>query len=141
MNKTRIDAIEKVASIKPPETVSVAFDINDYGTDVFGIECMRERLPKPVFKTLYKTIVEGSPLDASVADDVANAMKRWAIDKGATHYTHWFQPLTGATAEKHDAFLEPDSNGKAINSFSGKRGSFTMLSRMSSVWGKYLFKE
>ena len=103
MNKTRIDAIEKVASIKPPETVSVAFDINDYGTDVFGIECMRERLPKPVFKTLYKTIVEGSPLDASVADDVANAMKRWAIDKGATHYTHWFQPLTGATAEKHDA--------------------------------------
>ena len=118
MNKTRIDAIEKVAAIRVPESSETGFDINEFGTDVFGIECMRERLPKPVFKTLYKTLAEGSPLDASVADDVANAMKRWALDKGATHYTHWFQPLTGTTAEKHDAFMEPDSNGKAIYSFS-----------------------
>ena len=120
MNKTRIDAIERVAAIKVPATEKIGFDINEFGTDVFGIECMRERLPKPVFKTLYKTLTEGSPLDPSIADDVANAMKRWALDKGATHYTHWFQPLTGATAEKHDAFLEPEPNGKAINAFSGK---------------------
>ena len=120
MNKTRIDAIERVAASKVPATEKIGFDINEFGTDVFGIECMRERLPKPVFKTLYKTLTEGSPLDPSIADDVANAMKRWALDKGATHYTHWFQPLTGATAEKHDAFLEPEPNGKAINAFSGK---------------------
>ena len=116
MNKTRIDAIERVAAIKVPATEKIGFDINEFGTDVFGIECMRERLPKPVFKTLYKTLTEGSPLDPSIADDVANAMKRWALDKGATHYTHWFQPLTGATAEKHDAFLEPEPYGKKYSS-------------------------
>ena len=120
MNRTRIDAIERVAARKETAAGTTKFELSDYGSDVFSIECMRERLPKPVFKTLYKTITEGSPLDASIADDVANAMKQWAIEKGATHYTHWFQPLTGATAEKHDAFLEPDGNGKAISVFSGK---------------------
>ena len=120
MNRTRIDAIERVAARKETAAGTPKFELGDYGSDVFSIECMRERLPKPVFKTLYKTITEGSPLDASIADDVANAMKQWAIEKGATHYTHWFQPLTGATAEKHDAFLEPDGNGKAISVFSGK---------------------
>ena len=120
MNRTRIDAIERVAARKETSGETPKFELGDYGSDVFSIECMRERLPKPVFKTLYRTITEGSPLDASIADDVANAMKQWAIEKGATHYTHWFQPLTGATAEKHDAFLEPDGNGKAISVFSGK---------------------
>ena len=120
MNRTRIDAIERVVARKETAAGTTKFELSDYGSDVFSIECMRERLPKPVFKTLYKTITEGSPLDASIADDVANAMKQWAIEKGATHYTHWFQPLTGATAEKHDAFLEPDGNGKAISVFSGK---------------------
>ena len=73
MNRTRIDAIERVAARK--ETIgNPKFELGDYGSDVFSIECMRERLPKPVFKTLYKTITEGSPLDASIADDVANAM-------------------------------------------------------------------
>ena len=120
MNRTRIDAIERVAARKETAAGTTKFELSDYGSDVFSIECMWERLPKSVFKTLYKTITEGSPLDASIADDVANAMKQWAIEKGATHYTHWFQPLTGATAEKHDAFLEPDGNGKAISVFSGK---------------------
>ena len=120
MNRTRFDAIEKVAMRGKPVSCMPEFRMEDYGCDVFSIERMRERLPKAVFKTLYKTITEGSPLDAGIADDVANAMKQWAIENGATHYTHWFQPLTGTTAEKHDAFLEPDDTGKAISVFSGK---------------------
>ena len=115
MNKTRIDAIERVAAIKVPATEKIGFDINEFGTDVFGIECMRERLPKPVFKTLYKTLTEGSPLDPSIADDVANAMKRWALDKGATHYTHWFQTNTSAKSQKQNDFHQPEQNLKDIN--------------------------
>jgi glutamine synthetase len=81
---------------------------------------MRERLPKATFKALKKTIDQGLPLDANVAEVVANAMKDWAIEKGATHFTHWFQPMTGITAEKHDSFISPTSDGKVIMEFSGK---------------------
>ena len=91
-----------------------------YGSLVFDQTQMKARLPKPIFKSLQKTIREGQPLDISVADFVANAMKEWAVDMGATHYTHWFQPMTGATAEKHDSFIEPTSDGKVICEFSGK---------------------
>ncbi|MDP4091846.1 MAG: glutamine synthetase III [Bacillota bacterium] len=91
-----------------------------YGSNVFNDALMRERLPKVVYKALKKTIDEGLPLDAGVAEVVASAMKDWAIEKGATHFTHWFQPLTGITAEKHDSFISPTSDGKVILEFSGK---------------------
>ncbi len=81
---------------------------------------MKERLPKPVFKSLQKTIETGSTLDPAIADAVAAAMKDWAIEKGATHYAHVFYPLTGLTAEKHDSFLSPDGDGGAFAEFSGK---------------------
>lgn len=91
-----------------------------FGQNVFNEAVMKDRLPKSVFKTLKKTINEGLPLDPSIADVVANAMKEWAVEKGATHFTHWFQPMTGVTAEKHDAFIAPQDNGKALLEFSGK---------------------
>lgn len=91
-----------------------------FGSMVFNDEAMRERLPKDVYKALKETIREGKDLDLNVANSVANAMKNWAIEKGATHFTHWFQPLTGMTAEKHDAFITPLEGGKVILDFSGK---------------------
>jgi glutamine synthetase len=91
-----------------------------FGSNVFNDATMKERLPKATYKALKKTIDDGLPLDPDVAEVVANAMKDWAIEKGATHYTHWFQPMTGITAEKHDAFISPTSDGKAIMEFSGK---------------------
>ncbi|MBE6596933.1 MAG: glutamine synthetase type III [Ruminococcaceae bacterium] len=91
-----------------------------FGSMVFNDDVMRERLPKEVYKSLTKTIATGKTIDASVADVVANAMKDWAIEKGATHYTHWFQPLTGVTAEKHDSFISPVGNCKVVMEFSGK---------------------
>ncbi|RKZ35421.1 MAG: glutamine synthetase type III, partial [Gammaproteobacteria bacterium] len=91
-----------------------------FGLYTFNLDQMQARLPKPIFKSLKKTVTEGAPLDAKIADVVASAMKDWAIEKGATHYTHWFQPLTGATAEKHDSFIEPDREGECMMVFSGK---------------------
>ncbi|MDO4286937.1 MAG: glutamine synthetase III [Eubacteriales bacterium] len=91
-----------------------------FGENVFNENVMRDKLPKEVFKKLMKTIELGAPLDVSIANVVANAMKDWAVDKGATHYTHWFQPMTGVTAEKHDSFISPTAGGKVIMSFSGK---------------------
>ena len=92
-----------------------------FGKNVFNETVMKERLPKAVFKKLKKTIEDGAELDPSIADVVAHAMMDWAIERGATHYTHWFQPLTGVTAEKHDSFISaPDSEGRVIMEFSGK---------------------
>lgn len=91
-----------------------------FGSNVFNDSVMKERLPKATYKALKKTVDDGLPLDASVAEVVANAMKDWAIEKGATHFTHWFQPMTGVTAEKHDAFISPSSDGTTIMEFSGK---------------------
>ena len=91
-----------------------------YGMNVFNDAMMCQHLPKKVYQELKNTIEKGETLNPSVADIVANAMKDWAIERGATHYTHWFQPMTGITAEKHDAFLAPPCNGKAIMEFSGK---------------------
>jgi len=90
-----------------------------FAENVFNMKVMRERLSSATFKSLEKTIDAGKPLDASIADEVAEAMKEWAMDKGATHYTHWFQPLTGATAEKHDSFIFPDFKGGIVTQFSG----------------------
>ena len=91
-----------------------------FGTSVFNDDVMQERLPKDVYKSLRKTIDEGKDLDLNVANAVANAMKDWAVEKGATHYTHWFQPLNGVTAEKHDSFISPTSDGRVIMQFSGE---------------------
>lgn len=90
-----------------------------FGQNVFNQSVMRDRLPKGVFKNLKKTIDEGLPLDPSIADVVASAMKEWAVERGATHFTHWFQPMTGITAEKHDSFISPTDGGVLLE-FSGK---------------------
>ena len=91
-----------------------------FGSLVFGDAVMQQRLPKETYKALNRTIAQGRSLDPSVANVVANAMKDWAIEKGATHFTHWFQPMTGVTAEKHDSFISPTSDGRVIMEFSGK---------------------
>jgi glutamine synthetase len=91
-----------------------------FGSNVFTDAVMRERLPKATYKALKKTIDEGTVLDPNVAEVVASTMKDWALEKGATHFTHWFQPMTGLTAEKHDAFISPTPDGKVIMEFSGK---------------------
>jgi len=91
-----------------------------FGTNVFSPAAQRQRLPKHVYKALQATLARGKAIDASIADAVAQAMKDWAMEKGATHYTHWFQPLTGATAEKHDSFYGPTGDGTALAEFSGK---------------------
>jgi glutamine synthetase len=93
---------------------------NTFACNVFSDVVMRARLPKNTYKALRKTIDEGLPLAPEVADIVANAMKDWAIERGATHFTHWFQPMTGITAEKHDSFISPTGNGRIIMEFSGK---------------------
>ncbi|MDB5318841.1 MAG: glutamine synthetase type [Phycisphaerales bacterium] len=119
----RQDAINSIANAKH-QLNRVDFKkthVKDlFGINVFNEEIQRQRLPKPVFKALQKTIKQGAPLDPSHADAVASAMKDWALEKGATHYTHLFQPMTGITAEKHDSFLSPDGVGGAIAEFSGR---------------------
>ena len=91
-----------------------------FGSRVFNDDVMQERLPRDVYKSLRKTIDEGKDLDLGVANAVASAMKDWAVEQGATHFTHWFQPLNGITAEKHDSFISPTSDGRVIMQFSGK---------------------
>ena len=103
-NESRIEGLESI-----------------FGKDVFSEREMRERLPADAFEALNRTVKLGERLDPALADIVANAMKAWAIEKGATHYTHWFQPLTGLTAEKHDSFLTPDGEGGAVLEFSGEQ--------------------
>ncbi len=93
---------------------------NVFGENVFSIAVQRQRLPKAQFRQLEATIAKGEPLEAALADAVASAMREWAMERGATHYTHWFQPLTGSTAEKHDSFYGPTGDGNAIAEFSGK---------------------
>ncbi|MDX2133112.1 MAG: glutamine synthetase III [Planctomycetota bacterium] len=90
-----------------------------YGEDVFTLRVMQQRLPAGVYKALVRTVEHGDPMNPSIADVVAAAMKEWAMERGATHYTHWFQPLTGLTAEKHDSFLVPDEDGGAMSEFTG----------------------
>ena len=91
-----------------------------YGSLVFNDKVMKSKLPRDVYKALRKTIENGSHLDLDIANAVAVAMKEWAVENGATHFTHWFQPMTGITAEKHDSFINPVGNGEVIMDFSGK---------------------
>jgi len=93
---------------------------NGFGSLAFGDAEQQKRLPKAAYQALRKTIAHGESLDPSVADAVAKAVKDWAVEHGATHYTHWFQPLTGITAEKHDSFLNPTADGRAVAEFAGK---------------------
>ena len=120
MNNSRNKAIYDIATAPVSAVMPAApANVDFYGEDVFNADAMRTYLPKDICEKLLATIDEGVALDASIAGDVAHAMKRWAMDRGATHFTHWFQPLTGSTAEKHDSFIEP-SGCKAIMTFSGK---------------------
>ena len=91
-----------------------------FGKKVFNASTMKERLPKEIYKSMQKAIKDGKRLDINVANVVANSMKDWAIENGATHFTHWFQPMTGITAEKHDSFISPTDDGNVIMEFSGK---------------------
>jgi glutamine synthetase len=92
-----------------------------FGSHTFSLEEMRKRLPRPIFEAIQATVAAGEPLDTGMADEIAQAMQEWAIEHGATHFTHWFQPLTGATAEKHDAFLSMSADGKPMERFSGSQ--------------------
>ena len=120
-NCNRNHAIHAIAARVPaaPSPAAPATP-EGYGADVFNESAMREYLPKDVAEKLLATVNAGAPLDPSIAGAVAHGMKEWAIDRGATHYTHWFMPLTGGTAEKHDSFLDPTPNGGAVFQFSGK---------------------
>ena len=120
-SNNRIYAINTVASRPVPGPAPAkSADISFYGEDVFNCQAIRQYLPKENAEKLLKTINEGAPLDPAIAGDVAHAMKEWAMARGVTHFTHWFQPLTGGTAEKHDAFLEASGMAQAIMTFSGK---------------------
>src|SRR5437016_11352235 len=122
MSTVREEAIRNIACTRHPLNrvdFRKAHAKDLFGVNVFNEEVQRQRLPKPVFKALQKTIRQGASLDPSFADAVAIAMKDWAIEKGATHYTHQFQPMTGITAEKHDSFLTPNG-ATALAEFSGK---------------------
>ena len=117
----RTHALHAVAARAPePPAPAERATIDDFGCDVFGERAIRKYLPKTVAEKLLATIDRGVPLDPAIAADVAHGMKEWAVDRGATHFTHWFMPLNGGTAEKHDAFLEPAPGGKAVFAFSGK---------------------
>ena len=119
-NLNRKNAVRDISTSKSPIVPeAVQTGIADYGCDVFNAEVMRDYLPKETCSKLLQTIEKGKPLNPEIAGDVAHAMKEWAVARGATSYTHWFQPLTGGTAEKHDSFLEP-SGSKALFAFSGK---------------------
>lgn len=121
--QARLNAISAITNYTPsaaPMNFAETKPTELFGCNVFNDKVMKDRLPKTVYKSLKKTIELGEKLDPSIADVVANAMKDWAIEKGATHFTHVFYPLTGLTAEKHDAFLVPDGKGGALAEFSGK---------------------
>ena len=120
-NCNRTCAINKIAEASTPAPGRpVPANIDDYGIDVFNEDSIRKYLSKGIAEKLLATIEKGVPIDPAIAGDVAHAMKEWAIDRGATHYTHWFQPLTGGTAEKHDSFVSPAPHGQAVFAFSGK---------------------
>jgi glutamine synthetase len=116
----RFKALDRVSGRQPVKVTMPSNKISDfYGTNVFGLEAMRNTLSSNVHKKIQAAIESGELIDSHTADAVASAMKAWAMEKGVTHYTHWFQPLTDATAEKHDAFFEPVEGGKALERFKG----------------------
>ena len=119
-SREAVKAICEWAQNAPRPTDAPSRANETFGSLVFNDAVQTARLPREVYKALRRTITRGAPLDVSVADAIATAMKDWAVEHGATHYTHWFQPLTGITAEKHDSFLVPTSDGKAVAQFNGR---------------------
>jgi glutamine synthetase len=119
MSTTRKQAYQDVLHRKALHTTATNRVSEVFGENVFHLDVMREYLPEEAFKSIKESVATGSRVERRIADQIASAMKDWAISKGATHYTHWFQPLTGSTAEKHDAFFKPIGPGKAIEQFSG----------------------
>ncbi|WP_304065908.1 glutamine synthetase III [Pedobacter glucosidilyticus] len=120
MSTIRFQALQTVLTRTIPEVKQPSSKISDfYGSKVFDKKKMQDYLPKETFKAVLASIESGSPISREIADQISSAMKAWAMSKGVTHYTHWFQPLTGTTAEKHDSFFEPASDGQAIERFAG----------------------
>jgi glutamine synthetase len=118
----RFKALETVLNRTPVNVVLPSTKVSEFfGENVFGIDAMREQLSEEAFNSVMSAMEQGTQIDRKMADQVAASMKAWANSKGATHYTHWFQPLTGSTAEKHDAFFEPTENGRAIERFGGSQ--------------------
>ncbi|MGB1041307.1 MAG: glutamine synthetase III, partial [Flavobacteriales bacterium] len=121
MAQSRFTALETINSRKAKQIEITPQKISEiFGRDVFTDRKMRDHVSGDVFKSVQKSISDGTRIEREVADQVANAMKEWALKRGVTHYTHWFQPLTGSTAEKHDAFFETSSDGIAIEKFRGE---------------------
>ena len=121
MSKLRFNVVESAFAKKPAEVVSPEAKVSEYfGMQVFNREKMFKYLPEKAYERLIDCIDNNTPLDRETANAVANGMKKWALERGATHYTHWFHPLTEGTAEKHDAFIEPNGKGGVIEEFSGK---------------------
>ncbi len=122
MSNRRILAMQQVINREPLESNRQADKVsNYYGSDVFGQDAMREFLSEEAYESLQNSISHGTTIERKMADQIAACMKAWAQSKGVTHYTHWFQPLTGTTAEKHDGFFEPIEGGRAIERFSGNQ--------------------
>ena len=119
MPKLRFQALAAVQNREQVKTEDLEKRSSLYGRNVFGENAMRQYLPKNAFISVQNAVVKGDQIKRVTADAIANGMKLWALEKGATHYTHWFQPLTGATAEKHDAFFEITPDGHAIERFDG----------------------
>ena len=120
MSNIRFQALQAVLTRSIPEVKVPGTKISDFfGSNVFDKKKMMDYLSKDAFQSIVSAIEIGEPIPRDMAEQVASAMKAWAMGKGATHYTHWFQPLTGTTAEKHDAFFEPAADGTAIERFSG----------------------
>src|SRR5688572_14253980 len=120
-----IQELEKVVSSNGEKSMKPSTGNMDltklFASNVFSDKVMKQRLSKEIYNALRQTIESGATLTLEVANGVAEAMKNWAIEKGATHYTHWFQPLTGSTAEKHDSFISPTNDGGIVMEFSGKQ--------------------
>ena len=133
MPTVRFLALEQTMGRKPNNFKAPEARVSEYfGSHVFNIKAMREYMTSEAFKAVVDAMENGSKISRGIADQVASGMKAWALNLGATHYTHWFQPLTGSTAEKHDSFFEPTGNGEAMEKFSGgmlvpRRMSRTML--------------
>ena len=120
MSRLRFDAVEAAFSKKPLEVRMDERPDKYFARNVFDRAKMKEYLSAESYDKMVRVMDKGDVPDATTIEDVADAMKRWAVSRGATHYTHWFSPLTGTTAEKHDAFIEPDGNGGVIETFSAK---------------------
>ena len=120
MPTVRFLALEETIGRKPQHFEAPGTRVSEYfGSHVFNRKAMRQYMTSEAFKAVNDSIENGTKISRNIADQVASGMKAWALSLGATHYTHWFQPLTGATAEKHDSFFEPTGNGEAMEKFSG----------------------